>query len=93
MPRVSKGIYGKYNKADLEEAVGLIKAGKISIRKAAGRYNIPKSTLSDHVSGKILPGAKAGKTPAIPADVEAEMTKKIIQPPMRALASPGRKSW
>ena len=32
----------------------------MSIRRAASEYNIPKPTLGDRVSGKVLVGAKPG---------------------------------
>ncbi len=32
----------------------------LSIRKAAMRYNIPKSTLRDRFNGKVLPGTISG---------------------------------
>ena len=32
----------------------------MSIRKAACVYGVPKSTLGDRISGKVLPGTKSG---------------------------------
>ena len=32
----------------------------MTLRQAAAEYRIPKSTLHDHISGKILPGSKSG---------------------------------
>ena len=42
----------------------------LSIRRAASEYNIPKSTLGDRVSGKILPGAKPGRKPYLTPNEE-----------------------
>lgn len=33
----------------------------MSLRRAAEEYDIPKSTIQDHVSGKVLPGSKSGQ--------------------------------
>ena len=32
----------------------------VSIRRAAEDYGIPKSTLGDRISGRILPGSSSG---------------------------------
>ena len=47
-------------------------------RRAASEYNIPKSTLGDRVSGKILPGAKAGRKPYLTPNEEDELVKFLL---------------
>ena len=34
--------------------------GEKTVRRAALEYGVPKSTLHDHVSGKVMPGAVGG---------------------------------
>ena len=78
MPRKAKGVYGKYNGKDLDDAVAAVKAGQLSLRKAAARYCIPKSTIRDHVTGKTQPGSSMGRPSVMPSSVEDELVKKII---------------
>ena len=40
----------------LEKAVSEVLSNQLSIQKAAEQYGIPRSTLHDHVSGRVQPG-------------------------------------
>ena len=75
MPR----IYGGYSSKELEMAVSCVKSSTMSLRQAAIKFNIPRSTLSDHVIGKISSGSKAGHPPALPPKVEEEICNKAAQ--------------
>ena len=50
-----KGVYSEYNITKVEEAVANCRPGKPSPRKCAKKYGILRSTISDHVLGKVLP--------------------------------------
>ena len=41
----------------MEKAVEAVNCDGVSVRRAAADYNIPKSTLYDRLSGKVLPGS------------------------------------
>ena len=43
-----------YTQDDLEVAVSNVKCKELSFRQAEARYGLPRSTLSDHVCGKVL---------------------------------------
>jgi hypothetical protein len=45
----------------------------MSIRKAAIQYSVPKSTLSDRTTGKIVEGSKWGRESIIQRSTEQEM--------------------
>ena len=49
----------------------------MSVRQAAGQYNVPKSTLHDRSSGKVQPGAVYGKQPVLSYDVEESMATSV----------------
>ena len=49
----------------------------LSLRRAAEMYNIPRSTLHDHVSGKIALGAKSGPDPYL--SFEEELASFLLQ--------------
>jgi len=40
---------GKWNENQMKEAIKCVSEGKLSIRLAAERYNVPKSSLHDRV--------------------------------------------
>ena len=58
-----------YAQGVLDEAVQMIRTGRMSVRKALILYQIPKSTLSDHASGCSMTQRK-GPQPYLPKDVE-----------------------
>jgi len=47
--------------------------GKVSIRQVAAEYDVPKSTLSDRISGKVQFGAHSGPARYLTDDDEAEL--------------------
>ena len=56
-------------------AIAEVKFGRLSIHKASKMYQIPKSTLHDHVIGKVLEGASNGKPPVLSAADEQYLVK------------------
>jgi hypothetical protein len=50
-----------------------VKSNERSIRKAAEQYGVKKSTLGDHVSGKITNGSKIGRKTVFPIEVEKQL--------------------
>ena len=51
--------YKNWTTERLVLACNAVKEG-LSIRRAAEEYEIPKSTLQDHISGRILLGSRSG---------------------------------
>ena len=52
--------YKTWTSENLERACQAVESG-LSLRQAAEEYQIPKSTIQDHVSGKVLSGRKSGQ--------------------------------
>ncbi|XP_069136714.1 jerky protein homolog-like [Argopecten irradians] len=75
MPHKSKGIYQKTNDDRMHRAVNAVRNEGLSVRKAAEAFGIAKSTLSDHVSGKVALGSRSGRKTVFPAEVEKEMVE------------------
>lgn len=42
-----------YTEVDLQNALKDVQSGKLKLLAAASNYNIPSSTLSDHLSNKV----------------------------------------
>ena len=53
-------LYKSYDQDNLSRAYEAVKEGRLSVRQAADQYAIPKSTLSDRISGKVKFGAHSG---------------------------------
>jgi hypothetical protein len=51
----------------------------VSLRKAAEMYCIPKSTLHDHISGKVVFGARSGPKPYLTMEEEEELCHFLVQ--------------
>ena len=68
-----------WNKGDGEKQMELalcdVAKGVLTVRKAALVYGIPKSTLHDHVSGKVRPGAGVGLPKYLTDEEEDELVR------------------
>ncbi|KAJ8313213.1 hypothetical protein KUTeg_009235 [Tegillarca granosa] len=56
----------------MSSAVVEVKGG-MSIRKAAKKYSVPKSSLADRVTGKVAEGARWGRRPAFSFNDEKQL--------------------
>ncbi|XP_031667274.1 ligand-dependent corepressor isoform X1 [Oncorhynchus kisutch] len=52
-PRKKRGRYRQYNSQILEEAIGMVMGGKMSVSKAQNMYGIPHSTLEYKVKERL----------------------------------------
>lgn len=66
-----------YDQSILEEAVKAVQDCRMSIRKAAETWHIPKSTIGDRISGKHELLVKNGRPPAIPIEIENKIVDSI----------------
>ena len=64
--------YKLYKNENLKLATEAVSEG-VTIRRAAEEYNIPRSTLHDHVSGRVLLGSKSGPQKYLSDDEENEL--------------------
>ena len=53
-------LYKHWSEARHQSAYAAVKDGRFSVRSAAEEYNVPKSTLSDRVTGRVKFGAHCG---------------------------------
>ena len=76
MPRKGKQLYRPYSAETIEEAIAAVRAGQLSQRAAARHYQVPQSTISNHLTGVVQPGAKPGRPPVIPEKIEKELVDR-----------------
>ena len=62
----------KWSDEAMQNAVTAVENEGISLRQAAEMYKIPRSTLHDHVTGKVEHGALPGPSPYLTTEEEEE---------------------
>ena len=77
-PTGPRGTYRGWGEVNLVNAMMAIDKG-VSLRRAAEMYKIPRSTLHDHVSGKIAFGARSGPDPYLLVEEEEELASFLMQ--------------
>ena len=73
-----KKIYQQYPERNLCDAVDAVKNG-LSVRQASKRYNVPRSTLSDRVLGKVEANAKPGRKTTLPEKMEKAIAAQCMK--------------
>ena len=62
----------------MKTAVELVKTKKLSLRKAAEMYGIPRATLHDHVSDKMGPDSSSGPERYLSVKEEEELVNFLV---------------
>ena len=70
--------YKEWNEQRMTLAMRSVMEGK-SIRQSALECGIPKSTLGDRISGRVLPGKKSGPQPYLSAEEEDELAMFVTR--------------
>ncbi|KAJ8310385.1 hypothetical protein KUTeg_012250 [Tegillarca granosa] len=64
-----------YTDEAMSAAITDVKNNQLSIRESSKKYNVPKSSLSDRLMGKVQAGSKWGRRPLFSDQDEKEMIK------------------
>ena len=72
----------------MAQALNAVVTGGMSVREAASRFGVPKSTLGDRVSGRVQSGAVSGPKTYLTADEEASLRRNWV-PEVKTGASIG----
>jgi len=67
------------------QAVEAVKSGAMSIRVAATKYGIPKSTLGDKMSGRSYLDTNIGRRPALSEAVENKIVDTVLEASKRGM--------
>ena len=67
-----RDAYKRWDPDTLSRACKAVSDG-MSIRRAAEEFNVPRSTLHDHITGKVLAGNKSGSRAYLTHDEEEEL--------------------
>ena len=74
-----RGLYKGWREDNMVQAVDSVLKKGTSIRKAAKEYDIPKSTIADWISGRVLMGAVSGPNRYLDAQQEEELVHFLIE--------------
>ena len=63
----------------MNNAVGAVVNDGISVRRAAVEYSVPRSTLGDRISGRVMPGAVSGRSRYLSPEEEEELVSFFVK--------------
>lgn len=63
----------------MEQAVKAVQSGALSLRKAAEKFNVHKSTLHDRVTKRVTLDAKSGRKPVLSNEIEKRIIKNVTE--------------
>ena len=70
-----RGVYKQWSEEQMKKAVDAVIISKLSVRRAAMQFNVPKSTLGDRISGRTQPGSVSGPTRYLTPSEESELAR------------------
>jgi len=70
--------YKQWSEEQMSQAYSSVINNGLSVRRAALEYDVPRATLGDRVSGKVLAGSKSGKQRYLDDDEEEELVRFLI---------------
>ena len=70
--------YKDYNEISLQKAMAAVDRGE-SLRRTAEKFGVPRSTLHDHIVGKVKLGAMSGPSPYLTRDGEEELANIVVR--------------
>jgi len=56
-----------------------VKSGKYSVKPAAENYKVPRITLLDWISGKVIHGSKPGPSPYLNKEEESDLANFVAE--------------
>lgn len=71
--------YQKNDPSVMEQAVKAVQSGALSLRKAAEKFNVHKSTLHDRVTKRVTIDAKPGRKPVLSNEIEKRIIKNVTE--------------
>ena len=63
----------------MKEAMNAVIYQGMTISKAAEMHGVPRTTLNDHVLGKVLPGAKCGAPTVLSTSEELDLVDFLVK--------------
>ena len=71
--------YKSWSPESMKQAIKAVVEHGMNVRSAAELYNVPKSTLGDRLSGRVLPGATSGPSSYLTSEEEWELVTLLCR--------------
>ena len=70
--------YGGYGSENMKKALEAVLARRMPVRKAAKEHGVPRSTLHERVTGKVVPNTRSGAKRYLSDEEEAALVNFLI---------------
>ena len=70
--------YKRWTEDRLTKAISAVSQEKLSVRRAAMEFDVPKSTLHDHLVGKVVTGTNSEPPKYLSEEEEAELEEFLV---------------
>lgn len=75
----SREKYRQWSEESMTAAMETVKKGGMGLNRAAVEFGIPKTTLKDRISGKVIHGTKSGRVPYLTHSEEEELYNWVVR--------------
>ena len=72
-------MYKSWDDEHMEQAVSACVNEGMTVRQAACHFGVPKSTLGDRISGRVVLGARSGPKPYLTTEEEDELMQFLLK--------------
>ena len=77
-PSATRRRYRQWSDESMLGAMKEVQEGTMGLNRAALEYGVPKATLNDRLSGRVVHGKKSGRSPYLSPDEERELYDWLI---------------
>ena len=63
---------------DMSLAIGAVQCGKLKVSEAVKQFGVPRQTLRDRISGRVVHGTKPGLKPYLTKEEESEFADFLV---------------
>ena len=78
-PLSRPSFYKEWDELHMQKAIEAVTREGMAIREAALRFGVPKSTLGDRISGRVIVGSTSGPKPYLNVEEEEELVKFLLR--------------
>jgi len=76
--KTPRGTYKHWTEEQMDLAMDAVIEGSSTVRCAAVEYGVPRSTLGDRISGRVIPGTKSGPAKYLTNEEEDELVQFLL---------------
>jgi len=69
----------KWSNESMVKAIDAVKSGLCSVKWAAEDYKVPRTTLQDRISGRVIHGMKPGPSPYLNKEEKSKLAQFVVK--------------